>query len=826
MTAKESFVQVAAGRGRRWREALPCAVLLLALSSLFWFAGDRGHFHRHHFVDWVSARAMAQAAGLSMLRGFAVQVTQTKRGKDGAIRRNTYQRYPVAAYAVVRFAIAPFEHSLAAQIQAARLVMLAFLAAAGVLAYCTLARLTGSRWLAVGATLVAFSSYRVLNTGPMVSNEGSVGLCAMLLVFHGMVVFAQGGRFWPLLAKTCVALLFSWHVYGVLLAFVAIGFAQNLVRGWRRHSGGTMPARVLRAAGRALRGRPVLLGLVALLFGSGVLAYNFAGEVAAMPGETTLAELPLAGSIERRLGTDATFNTGKEWFLAWPAFLELQLHRIGGLMLPYVTPMLPTTWNDQPAARVPAGSALVWVGALALGAGLLCVFLVRRHRALWATLVLSGIGWSLPMRHMTADPEHTFETVFWLGIPLAVFAVLFLGVRARWRAWAGPSGKRAVWAGPVCTLAALAVFAGSNARMGGADRDNAFAQRQRAVTAEFDAIRRRVRGREVVVAIHRDAQLPLGEQRFAFRYYLHGSVLQYDASPGAGERRADFVLSRQRVPSKSLLTPEHRHVYLYDSVAAVDEITAARRRQYRALAATQPTLRAPFDIHLRERLIHYLKEPCPEAATAGRFFLHVVPLLAPDSSPAARPLGFANLDFWFGEHGARFDGKCLAAVPLPDFAVGAVYTGRLENGTGPVVWRADFHTPAGLQALRDWRESPGRTVARSVFDVGWASEARTLTFVRSPCTPEDVEARFLLHVFPARRKDLPANRRAAGFENLDFRFDERGAMLDGACVAAVPLPEYELTRARSGQWSADGPLWEVEFPLAGAEGRTGRRAAP
>ena len=799
----------------RWRETVPCAILLLALSSLFLFSTDRGYFHRHHFVDWVSARAMAQAAGLTMLNGFAVQVTQTKRGKDGAISRNTYQRYPVAAYAIVGLAIAPFEHSLATQIQAARLVMLAFLAAAAVLAYCALARLTGSRWIAVGATLLAFSSYRVLNTGPMVSNEGSVGLCAVLLVFHGMVVFAQGGRFWPLLVKTCVALLFSWHVYGLLLAFVAVGFARDLVRAWRRRADGTLPARAAGAVGRALRGRPVLLGFVALLFGSGVLAYNFAGEVAAVPGETTFAELPLAGSIERRLGTDAGFRADKEWFLAWPTFLELQLHRIGGLILPYATPALPTIWNDQPAARVPAGSILVWVGALALVASALWVFLAPRHRALWATLVLSGYGWSLPMRHMTADPEHTFETVFWLGILLAVFVALLWGVRARWRTWPGGVG----WGGPACAAVALAVFVASTARMGGADRDGVFAQRQHAVMTEFDAIRHRVRGQEVLVAIHHDAQLPLGEQRYAFRYYLHGSVLQYDDSPQASERQVDFVLSRTRVPSESLLTPEHRHVYLYDSVAAVDEITDAHRRQYDALATTPPTMRAPFDIHLRQHHIFYVKEPCPEAATAGRFFLHVVPLSARNLSPAALRLGFANLDFWFGEHGVRFDGKCLAAVPLPGFAVAAVRTGRLATGTGPVVWRTDFHTPAGLQALRDWRENPGRLMAHSVFNIGWTSEARTLTFVRNPCAAEDIEARFILHVFPANRADLPARRRDAGFDNLDFDFNERGAMVDGACVAAVPLPDYELANARAGQWAADGPLWQVEFEFAGPVGR-------
>ena len=106
-------------------------------------------------------------------------------------------------------------------------------------------------------------------------------------------------------------------------------------------------------------------------------------------------------------------------------------------------------------------------------------------------------------------------------------------------------------------------------------------------------------------------------------------------------------------------------------------------------------------------------------------------------------------------------------------------------------------------------------MARSVFDIGLADAAGVLTFARDPCVAEDVGARFFLHVFPRDRDDLPPSRRRAGFDNLDFRFDHRGAMLDGGCVAAVPLPDYDVARVYTGQWTADGPLWQVEFALGG-----------
>ena len=793
-------------------------MLLLGLSSLFWFSGDRGYFHRHHFVDWVSARAATHAAGLAMRHGVAVQVLHTKRAADGTIALTTYQRLPVGVYALLRLTMLPFPDSASAQIQAARMLMLAFFSAAAALAYCALARLVGSRWIAVGATLIAFSSYTMLNTALMINNEGGVGLFAVLLVFHGMVLCTQGGRFGALLAKVCVALLLDWHVYGVVAPFVCIGVLGGLARAWRmRPSAAGAGAFAWRAAGAArdaLRGRPALLGLVALLFGVGVLGYNFAGEIVVFAGKTTLAELPLVDSITRRTGLDPGFNMAKDWFLAWPTFLELQLHRIGGMSVPFALPALPTTWNDQPAFRVPAGSALVWIGALALVGSLVAVLLTRRNRVLFGTLFLSGFCWTIPMRHNTGDPEHTFETVFWLGIPLTLFALLPVAARALWRAsrWGLAERRRFAWMGPVCAAAALAVFAQSSARMGGVERDAAFRARQHAVMAELDAIRARVRGHDVLVAIHRDALLALGTVRYAFRYYLSGAVLQYDDSPRGSERNADFAVSLERVPSRHLATPDHRFVFLYDSVAAVDEITDAHRQRYAALAAAEPTLRAPFDIHLRGDRILYAKADCSPADTAGRFFLHVAPVEVGALPPPARRQGFDNLDFWFGEHGVRFDDKCLAEVPLP-YAIASARTGRLASGQGPVVWRVAFHTPAGVSALRRWRDGPARLVARAAFDMR-LTEAGVLVFARAPCVAEDFRPRFFLHVYPSNADDLPRARRGAGFDNLDFQFDERGAVLDGGCVAAVPLPEYPIGRVSTGQWMADGPLWQADFDPA------------
>ena len=102
-----------------------------------------------------------------------------------------------------------------------------------------------------------------------------------------------------------------------------------------------------------------------------------------------------------------------------------------------------------------------------------------------------------------------------------------------------------------------------------------------------------------------------------------------------------------------------------------------------------------------------------------------------------------------------------------------------------------------------------------------------VTYAKDPCVPADTEDTFFLHVVPADVDDLPEERKQYGFDNLDFRFESRGVMRDGACRASVDLPEYAFTRVRTGQyhperdrsWSDELPfwLWAENLPLQEVE---------
>ena len=52
-------------------------------------------------------------------------------------------------------------------------------------------------------------------------------------------------------------------------------------------------------------------------------------------------------------------------------------------------------------------------------------------------------------------------------------------------------------------------------------------------------------------------------------------------------------------------------------------------------------------------------------------------------------------------------------------------------------------------------------------------------------------------------------------DNLDFHFRKYGVVIDGACVAVRPLPDYAAARIRTGQYAPEqGALWQTELSAA------------
>ena len=805
-----------AGGHRVW---LPLAVLLLALSTLFAFGGDRGHFYRPWVHDWISVTDLALADSL-----FATpfRFFRMGRAEDGGLTyHNLYNRRPIGVFALIKLAIWPFEGDMSAQIFAARVLMLTLFAAAALLAYFALARITGDRWVASGATLLAFSSCYALGYADAISSECSPVLFAWMLIFHGMVRFADAEatpkrRFLQLLLKVCAALLLVWQVYGLLLPFLLLGVAAAaravLSLAGRGKSVAWLGARAL-ATGRA-SSRYALLAGAALLFGGAVLGYNIAAEHSAYGGERSIGELPSVRSALRRTGlVHSPVGTAPAPLLT-ADFFRWQFHRVGVMSLPYALPGLPAIWINHPTDPTWAQPRLASVGVAVVAVCLLGVCLIRRRRALFATLVLGGFCWAVPMRFETAVLDHDFEAFCYVGIPLFFFTLLLLAARGL--------ARRAPRLVVGAALGAAIVFALSSKAMADLGRNTEAQERQQALLAEFEAIRERARGSDVLVATTPEALLYLVLVRRKFWYYMAGSVLQYQDDSRIHGRAADFVLSLERVESALLLTPSHRFVFLYDSLRAVEEIAEARRREYRRIAAGAPAVRSEWNVYWLQGgagggELAFLKTPCAAGDIGGRFLVHVIPVDAQDLPASRRRARFDNLDFEFhARGGVLFDGKCMVRVPLPRYGVAALRLGRAGAG-GEEAWWPRFDTGLRAAALRGvvrWARARQPT-ARGGFDV--YLDGKTLTYIREPCARDQAQASFFLHVTPRNRRDLPRTRRHAGFDNLDFRWADAGAWFDGRCVARARLPDYDVTDVRTGQYGESASaLWTVEFPAASA----------
>ena len=235
------------------------------------------------------------------------------------------------------------------------------------------------------------------------------------------------------------------------------------------------------------------------------------------------------------------------------------------------------------------------------------------------------------------------------------------------------------------------------------------------------------------------------------------------------------------------------------------------RADYVALAAAEPLTRDYFDLYLTDNRLVYVRENCAAADTAAPFFLHIIPQDIADLPAERQDAGFVHSGFDFVRQGGSFDGKCLAAVALPDYPVKAIRTGQHIPGQGDL-WAVALTLPADLAELRaDYAAlAAGEPVVRDYFDL--YDLGNRLVYLRESCAAADTAADFFLHLIPADIAALPADRQAAGFAHAGFEFARQGGHFDGKCLAAVPLPDYPLAGLRTGQYvPGQGELWSVRL---------------
>ena len=114
--------------------------------------------------------------------------------------------------------------------------------------------------------------------------------------------------------------------------------------------------------------------------------------------------------------------------------------------------------------------------------------------------------------------------------------------------------------------------------------------------------------------------------------------------------------------------------------------------EYRAVVAGPPAARSDFDVYHADGLLAFVKVSCSAKDVAARFMVHLYPVELNDLPGNRRRYGFGNLDFDFDERGVAFDGKCLATIPLPEYAIARVEAGQFARAESRVLWRVEFPT--------------------------------------------------------------------------------------------------------------------------------------
>ncbi len=221
-------------------------------------------------------------------------------------------------------------------------------------------------------------------------------------------------------------------------------------------------------------------------------------------------------------------------------------------------------------------------------------------------------------------------------------------------------------------------------------------------------------------------------------------------------------------------------------------------------------IRSKYAVYLRGNRLLYENRRCIWEDEYGTRF----PLLVYSVDAASGTPERATLDFAWSGSSWQNNGACITERQLPDKDIVGLRTGQVDRD-GNLLWEVEHWFEEKRQGFDEYLLSAtsGEPAARGVFDIYLGAES--LIFVKEPCARADTEVTFFLHLIPTNVNDLPDHRQQHGYDNLDFDFDQHGERFDGKCLATVPLPEYGISKIRTGQYVpvlvGFNRIWEAEF---------------
>ena len=635
----------------QWR-SLPPILLLAALSTVFIFANDRGNFYRAGHHDYVTADHIAIAKNLSLRHNFLMFKFQEF--TNGEVIYHPYNRFPIGAHTLIKLTTLPFRHGSAEELYAARVLMLLFFGGSAVLAYLSLGKILSSKWIALAATMFAFSSIYALYYNDMVAPDGITNVFGVFLTLHGLITFFQEKKRGQLFIKITISLLLGWPVLIFLILFSLSGVMKCAVIdriNWVKSKW-------------VFRNIFVQVGAFSLLSSGILLGFNIINESIATNNNPL--DTPTLASLKfRTLG----FDQATEWTsgnqLSWSNVISSSFSRISAASSPFSIPTYPNKIINDIDASLNSHSSIT---GMIIFLSTFTILVFYKMRVILLPLVLSGPIWILLFRYHSII--HDFTALLFIPIPLILSAVFFDSI----------ARKSKTTLSVVLASVSIALFIFSAAQMGHVGHDEETAAIKEQIRRDFEDIRNRTTGRSVFLNLPEDREYYLHPIQW---YYLSGSIIARIDQ----REEAEYFITNSR-SSCGLLNPDNRHVFLYDSFTSFAECEIAILD---GDPVYRDTLLTSWYVYLTGEVIQYASEgACGQiTGSSETFFLHVYPVTLSDLPSRVREYGFANLDFEPTDIWQDIEGHCIIRVQLPQYSIASIQTGQY-NDEGKI-WSADIH---------------------------------------------------------------------------------------------------------------------------------------
>ncbi len=351
--------------------------------------------------------------------------------------------------------------------------------------------------------------------------------------------------------------------------------------------------------------------------------------------------------------------------------------------------------------HLPEAVAVLVVGALAL---MLLASLKRRRFDAIAILALLAVGIALFAALLTLYPLGGIRQNLYLG------PVIFLaaGVSIHWMADSLASLTRRGWLAPALAVAAAGAIA--LAGVGDMRQDSPYEKDHNAKDV-LVFLEENVEEGDMVYANMYAAPSMKFYQDVKPSSYHYGKAECWSAFEECTQEMFGLVVSRPTVPNRIFMVHGNKSIQeeleLLGERISVERVIAdgdfnvslianakesiepavraaneALVSAYEAVVSGVPAIRSDFDVYLSEDTLTYAKEPCARADTEAKFFLHLQPVDVNDLPDHRRRHGYDNLDFGFYERGVIFDGRCMATVSLPEYAIARISTGQYVRAGG------------------------------------------------------------------------------------------------------------------------------------------------